>query len=457
MRLLTLISISSDDEYRLLRQNLFEQYSGNASVPVESPLVPITAIYVQRGCKPLAFILRCDSDISPFTASKGYTSTPTSKPIIDQHKPALDHRKLAPSRTKKLSATSGMVNLIRKATGRKPPAAVHETPLTKDTRRGDNVVNYLSRRSALVPRLPHRKLAELPPIVTDASRTPPQSSHHSNARLEKARPLPLVSPSGSARRIVPSSSSMRETIATTISDVFDDDNLTSAEDIRAAITTSEDEVRKLIDAFNELEASALRRFQTQHARRLPVTTPDVNVLLEGREWREHRLIPSPSPVLDFKERFMLNSADSTGDGISIRSGSSHQTSISQAKSISSLRKNPPGSPLSPHFRTPPFFSARKDSISSISSQRVSFSSTRMLAVTSSSSSLPRSGSHLALPKPKGKNTSKESIDLEEGDDESEISDIRRRREELVARYTARLEFLRAKLKGAELHEKLLRK
>ena len=133
----------SDDEYRLLRQNLFEQYSGNATIPVESPLVPITAIYVQRGCKPLAFILRCDSDISPFTASKGYTSTPTSKPIIDQHKPALDHRKLAPSRTKKLSATSGMVNLIRKATGRKPPAAVHETPLTKDTRRGDNVVNYL--------------------------------------------------------------------------------------------------------------------------------------------------------------------------------------------------------------------------------------------------------------------------------------------------------------------------
>lgn len=248
---------------------------------------------------------------------------------------------------------------------------------------------------------------------------------------------------------------MRETITTTMSDVFDDDNLISAKDIRAAIATSEDEARKLVDAFNELEASALRRFQKQHARRLPVTTPDVNVLLEGREWREHRLIPSSSsPVFDFKERYMLNSADSTGDGISIRSGSSHQTSISQ--SISSLRKNPPGSPLSPHFRTPPLFPARKNSISSISSQKISFNSTRALAVASSSS-LRRSGSHLAFPKLKGKNTSKESIGLEDGDDESEVSDIRRRREELVARYTARLEFLRAKLKGAELHEKLLRK
>jgi hypothetical protein len=390
---------------------------------------------------------------STFTASKGYTSsTPTS---IDEHNSALDHCKLAPSRTKKLSATFGMVNLIRKATGRKLPAAVHETPLAKDTRRSDNVVNDLPKRSALVPRLSHRKLAELPFIVTDTSRTLPESSHQSNARFDKACPLP-VSPSGFARRIVPSSSSMRETIATTMFDVFDDDNLTSAKDIRATITTSEDEVRKLVDAFNELEASALRRFQTQHARRLPVTTPDVNVLLEGREWREHRLIPAPSPVLDFQEPYILNSADSTGDGFSICSGSSNQTSISQARSISSLRKNPPGSLLSPHFRTPPLFPARKNSISSISSRRVSFNSTRMLAVTSSST-LPRNGSHLALPKRKGKNSSKERIGVEGGDDESEISDIRRRRGELVARYTARLEFLRAKLKGAELHEKLLRK
>ena len=413
--------------------------------------MPIAAIYVQHGCKlkPVSIYPLSMTVTSTLAAPKGYTST--SKPIIDQHKPALDHRKLALTRTK-LSATSGMVNLIRKAAGRKPPTDVREIPLRKDTRRGDNVVNDLPKRSTPVPRLPHRKLTELPPIVTDTSRTPPQSSHHSNARLEKARPLPPLSPSGSARRIVPSSS-MR---GTTMSDVFDDENLTSAKDIGAAIKTSEDEARKLVDAFNELEASALRRFQRQHARRLPVTTPDVNVLLEGREWREHRLIPSPSSVFDFKERYMFNSADSTGDGLSIRSGSSHQTSISQAKSISSLRKNPLSSPLSPRFRTPPLFPARKNSISSISSQKFSFSSTQMSAVTSSSS-LPRSGSNHALPKLKGKNASKESIGLENGDDESEISDIRRRREELVARYTARLEFLRAKLRGAELHEKLLRK
>lgn len=39
----------------------------------------------------------------------------------------------------------------------------------------------------------------------------------------------------------------------------------------------------------------------------------------------------------------------------------------------------------------------------------------------------------------------------------EVEDIRRRRTEVTKRYEARLEFLRAKLKGAEIHEKLLKK
>ena len=38
-----------------------------------------------------------------------------------------------------------------------------------------------------------------------------------------------------------------------------------------------------------------------------------------------------------------------------------------------------------------------------------------------------------------------------------LIDVRRRKEKLIVRYNARLEFLRAKLKSAELHERLLRK
>lgn len=47
------------------------------------------------------------------------------------------------------------------------------------------------------------------------------------------------------------------------------------------------------------------------------------------------------------------------------------------------------------------------------------------------------------------------VDIEEV--EPELEDIRRRREEVSQRYDARLEYLRAKLKGAQLHEKLMRK
>ena len=41
--------------------------------------------------------------------------------------------------------------------------------------------------------------------------------------------------------------------------------------------------------------------------------------------------------------------------------------------------------------------------------------------------------------------------------EVEMAEIRRRRAEVMARYEERLGYLRAKLKGVELHEKLLRR
>ena len=41
--------------------------------------------------------------------------------------------------------------------------------------------------------------------------------------------------------------------------------------------------------------------------------------------------------------------------------------------------------------------------------------------------------------------------------EAEMADIRRRRAEVIARYEARIEYLRARLKGAELREKLMKK
>jgi len=79
---------------------------------------------------------------------------------------------------------------------------------------------------------------------------------------------------------------------------------------------------------------------------------------------------------------------------------------------------------------------------------------------SSSSSLSRSTGHLPLSIITASEEiwSPNSVGLginEDGD--AEMADIRRRREEVTRRYESRLEYLRARLKSAELHEKLLKK
>lgn len=314
----------------------------------------------------------------------------------------------------------------------------------------------------MIPRF-HKKPPELPRLRMEVLR--PLTSTVESPILPTIRTVsehrnPHPSPTAPSRQ--PLSPLHPEKSISTIRDVFDDENLRSATDIRNAIALTEDEGRRLVEAFNNLESTTTRRVQKQKAHRRPTTTPaNINILLGGKEWREHRLVSSPSsPLLDSKPRHILSSAESNSDGISIRSGSSNKTSLSQSRSIPSLPKQPPISPLSPHFRASSITMPRKDSVSSMSSQAPSHVSAGMLGV----STLSKSTSHLALRRLKDSqmSISTETVgqiatDSQDSDEDAELSDIRKRREDLIGRYTARLEFLNAKLKGAELHEKLLRK
>jgi len=47
--------------------------------------------------------------------------------------------------------------------------------------------------------------------------------------------------------------------------------------------------------------------------------------------------------------------------------------------------------------------------------------------------------------------------VEDEDQLTKLHEIQQRRNEVITRYTQRIEYLKAKQKGAELHEKLLRK
>ncbi|PPQ96245.1 hypothetical protein CVT26_005572 [Gymnopilus dilepis] len=411
----------NDDEYRLLRQNAFEQFSAEPVPPKPRPPSPRLAI-------------------------------PPSQP------------------RGKSTVSSGVVNLFRKATSRRISTPVNDQITTnkdKDSRRNNPSTNgFQSKRSPKLSRLLQKKAAELPALHTDTSSPRDHDVFRSpTSRIlvrdgNNSSQLSISSPSGSSEYYAPPlSPSHPEGSIYTMRDIFDDDNLYTAKDISAAIALTEDEAKKLLDAFDNLEATTLRRLQKQNARRLPVTTPtNINVVLEGREWREHRLVSSPSsPLFDNRQRHAFKSTESISDEISLHSGSSHRTNLSQSKSISSLPKLAPSSPLTPQFLT----SSRKNSISSLSSQGTSLPTSGFLGVTGSPS-LARSTSHAVLRRPKDiyipPMGSRGSPSYQEHpDDDPELLNIRQRREDLNNRYTARLEFLRAKLKGAELREKLLRK
>ena len=189
----------------------------------------------------------------------------------------------------------------------------------------------------------------------------------------------------------------------------------SVKELRAEIEAVEAEGRRLLDAFNGLELSTLTK-------------------------RQRRPVPVQIPT-------------ETDEG-SIHSG--------RSASIRGPRQMPTNSqPLV----SQPITLSRKNSLSSMSSRGRSISASHHHHPfpLASSNSLGRYGTSTGST-PSVNNAGVSTLEtVNEASDpafamlESEMTDIRRRRAEVVARYEAKLELLRAKLKGAEMHEKLLKR
>jgi hypothetical protein len=183
----------------------------------------------------------------------------------------------------------------------------------------------------------------------------------------------------------------------------------SVKDLRAEIEAVEAEGRRLLDAFNGLELSTLTK-------------------------RQRRPIP-------------VQMATETNEG-SIRSGRSARQMNSNSQPLVSQ----------------PITLSRKNSLSSMSSRGKSIAGSHHHPLPSgSSNSLGKYGTSIEST-PSVNNAGIPALEtVEEASDpalatlEREMADIRRRRAEVVARYEAKLELLRAKLKGAEMHEKLLKR
>ena len=255
---------------------------------------------------------------------------------------------------------------------------------------------------------------------------------------------------------------------------LDDDVLKSSKEIRGQIEAVEAEGRRLMDAFNGLELSALTRKSQPN----PISA-----------------LPSAAHFLqrlDSFENGWSSQSSKDADGMSMHSTTSNGTS--HRSPVRSLR-TVPNAPLV----TQPISLARKASSSSISSRGRGGSASGTPYLPALPSSLGRlwSGSsssvNLALARstghlPLATVTEGESIERNKrpsrldmslavpsgstpasprkngmmSDDEdlaaleTEMAEIRRRRAEVMGRYEERLGYLRAKLKGAELHEKLLK-
>ena len=258
---------------------------------------------------------------------------------------------------------------------------------------------------------------------------------------------------------------------------LDDDELKSSKEIRAQIEAVEAEGRRLMDAFNGLELTALtRKSQPNPISALPSAT--------------HFL-----QRLDSFENGWSSQSSKDPDGMSMHSTTSNGTSLSTHRSPVRSLRTVPNAPLV----SQPVSLARKASLSSISSRGRGGSASgtpylpalpsslgRLWSGSSSSVNLAlaRSTGHLplatvaegesiernkrplrldmSLAVPSGSTPASPRRNGVIGDDEdlaaleTEMAEIRRRRAEVMGRYEERLGYLRAKLKGAELHEKLLK-
>lgn len=251
-----------------------------------------------------------------------------------------------------------------------------------------------------------------------------------------------------------------------IYNVFDEDHLSTTVEIRQEIAAVEAEVKRLMDAFTGLEVTTLSK--TQRSRGYSITRSEA-----GRP-------SNVGSVVESRRRFnvsesdagSIRSANTAGTGpsksaSSVRIGLRAKASITTSLALSATpsrpgslrRKNssssvqshgvpkPPPVPAVPLPALPPnhgmFGAMNGANISSVSLAR----SAHVMQV------VPEDDTRSVVDTVT--TTIRLDDDAEEGSDE--MDDIRRRREEVHQRYDARLDYLRAKLKSAELHEKLLRR
>ncbi|KAG6854674.1 hypothetical protein C0991_003322 [Blastosporella zonata] len=419
----------NDDEYRLLRQNLFERFATSATVPTEAPVVPVSRSH-----------------------PRGTTSAQEGKPRPMSNFQVEVNR--SPSVRSKSSVTSGVTSFLRRATSRRTPAGSNDFSDTSSVFSSTSLTSNIFKRGvskkssgSSIRTTTSRTQADTISISsrtgtasqTDQSQPshPPISISRSNASIRRLATPPSAFPSR-----IPGNEAHR--ISAFNADLIDEDRLQTTAEIRQEIATVEAESRRLMDAFKGLEMTTLAKLHRHQGR---------NTLVDIER--------SPGSVsMPSTPRRVAIVADS--DGASLRSATS---SASMARSAHSRARSKGGFAPSGALHSPRSGSLhRKNSSLSVGSELGKVGGRNPPPVPA----LPVSYGHLGVGSVSNVSLARSHVTMsavpedeqpgtDDGMVEDEMDDIQKRRSEVGERYAARLEYLRAKLKGAQLREKLARK
>ena len=259
--------------------------------------------------------------------------------------------------------------------------------------------------------------------------------------------------------------------------------------LMALITSTEAEYTRLLDAFTSLESSTLKRIQYKTARRLYTPTPtSINVLIEGREWRKHTepvpsiVLPPLSSVPIHYRHHPHSRAHSQHQPSSLSTSSSvaDQSSIHSAASSSKISISGSSPSHNANNFAVPLLS------SSLSTRAHAHPLQRQNSVSSASTQSTGANSHPQTPGPRSvgnlyhltspadrklsagiraDHIAEEDGPLDDTDDDPEaadyesamreLNDIRRRKEDVNARFVRRMDYLKAQLQAAELREHVM--
>lgn len=488
----------SDDEYRMLRQNLFERFgSVAAKIPAEQPLIALPS--------PLSRQTLNTPSAERQTSSTNALPQGDSNFNISRSKSTRSVRSTA---SKGSSVQTAITSMIRRATRRE------SIPRNSFAGSGGNdAESTYSRgsrnssiflRGALPRTLVHKASAGSIQTSPSILNGPSAASHAFDVRSISSRRTgksnvgndnaTIISRTTSRSRPPSSYHRRRPPSETGGSDEIGVDWTTA--ELRAEIQSLEEENKRLLDMFNGLEMT----IQTKYGR--PVNGPRSASASDGGG----RTLPSDWTLNAAADK-KIPAPEKSSSRLSISSSSMRSLAGLQRKgSLSFLSRRSQLPPLPPIPTSATSASTFASAPNSATSMGISPTLPSASSITSSSSLHPhpmaigggshsqsnRSSPNLGLehhrgigPSPLSPSSSSSSMtgggggkpltrsrsgylgtnhggrdddvgDPEQNALENSLDDIRRKRATVVLRYEKRLEYLRARLRTAELHERLLK-